>query len=146
MIATVNRNPSASELHKFGWAMVLGFGILGGLLWYLGPDPNGFAWVDAGAQHVAIVCWILGPALLAIAHLPRSVAVPIYVGWMSAAMFLGAIMTAVLMTVLFIVLLPVFSLIRFADPLRMKLKPADESYWEDHRHHESTLERTARPF
>jgi len=72
--------------------------------------------------------------------------VPVYVGWMSAAFAIGAVMTVVLMTVLFIVLLPLFSLTRLADPLRMKLKPAGESYWEDHKHHESTLERTARPF
>jgi hypothetical protein len=42
-------------------------------------------------------------------------------------------------------LLPVFSLIRFSDPLRFKLKSGG-SYWEDHPPHEPTLERTMRPF
>jgi hypothetical protein len=65
---------------------------------------------------------------------------------MSVAFFIGGIMTVVLLSILFVVLLPVFSLIRFADPLRMRLKPPGESYWEEHKHHDSTLERTARPF
>ena len=77
---------------------------------------------------------------------PRSVATPVYVVWMTAAMWIGRVMTPVLLTALFVVLLPVFSLIRLGDPLRLKLKPKGESYWEDHKHHESTLERTARPF
>jgi hypothetical protein len=143
---SVNRSPSTSELRKFGWAMILGFGVIGALLWYLGPDPNTLAWTGGGKQVLGPCLWGLGIALLGVSFGPRSLAVPVYVGWMSAAFFLGSIMTAVLMSALFIVLLPVFSLIRFADPLRLKLKPPGESYWEDHKHHESTLERTARPF
>ncbi|MCB9865421.1 MAG: hypothetical protein H6816_02140 [Phycisphaerales bacterium] len=142
----VNRNPSATELRKFGLAMILGFGVLGAVSWYLGPDPHTWSWVGGGRQVLGLVLWSLGAALLVVALGPRSVAVPVYVGWMSAAFAIGAVMTVVLMTVLFIVLLPLFSLTRLADPLRMKLKPAGESYWEDHKHHESTLERTARPF
>lgn len=142
----VNRNPSSAELHKFGWAMVLGFGVIGTVLWYVGPEPNGWAWAGVAPQKVAIATWILGPVLLAISFGPPAVARPVYVAWMTAATYIGVVMTFVLLSVLFVVLLPVFSLIRLKDPLRLKLAPPGESYWEDHVHHESTLERTARPF
>ena len=142
----VNRNPSSGDLHKFGWAMLLGFGIIGALLCYLGPDPNGWRWTGVTAQKIAVGAWFLGPVLLLISWGPKSLARPVYVGWMTVAMYLGTVVTFALLSVLFIVLLPIFSLIRFADPLRLRLLGPGASYWEDHRHHESTLERTIRPF
>lgn len=142
----VNRNPSLAVLHKFGAAMIFGFGVIALLLWYRGSLPHTWAWTGSGRQKVAIGLATLGLALLAVSFGPRELARPAYVGWMSAAMRLGAVMTVVLLSVLFIVLLPIFAMVRFSDPLRLRLKPAGESYWEDHKHHESTLERTARPF
>ncbi|HNO78728.1 MAG TPA: hypothetical protein PKN33_11765 [Phycisphaerae bacterium] len=142
----VNRNPNAKTLRSFGVAMLFGFGVIGAILWYTGSEPNGFNWRDVAAQKVAIALWVLGVLLAIIAVGPRSLSAPIYIAWMTVGMFLGAIMTFIMMSVLFVVLLPIFSLIRLKDPLRMKLKPPGESYWEDHRDHEPTLERTARPF
>lgn len=129
-------------------AMILGFGVLGLIAWYFAGETasHGFGWRGLGGQKLAIGLWILGLALLAVSLGPRACAVPVYVGWMSFAFVIGGVMTVVLLSVLFVVLLPVFALLRFADPLRMRMKPAGESYWEDHKHHESTLERTARPF
>jgi len=146
MIQPVNRNPSTTELRKFGFAMVFGFGVLGLLFWYAAGTPNGWNWRELPLQKVAIAFWILGPLLLLVSVGPQAIARPVYVGWMSVAFFIGGIMTVVMLSVLFIVLLPVFSLIRLGDPLRLKLKPPGESYWEDHVHHESTPERTLRPF
>ena len=142
----VNRNPSASELRKFGWAMVLGFGIIGTILWYAGPEPNGWRWIGVYQQWLAVGLWSLGLVLPLIAHGPVSLARPVYVGWMTVAVFIGTKMTFVGLSVLYFVLLPIFSLIRLKDPLRMKLLGPGASYWEDHRHHESTLERTSRQF
>lgn len=146
MIQEVNRNPSGTVLHQFGWAMVLGFGVLGTLAWYLGHDPRSWQWTAAGSQKLAIAFWCLGPTLLLVSYGPAAIARPIYVGWMTGAIAMGTVMTIVMLSVLFVVLLPIFSLIRFWDPLRLKLRPPGESYWEDHKHHESTLERTAHPF
>lgn len=142
----VNLNPQASDLRGFGWAMAAGFGVLGAILWYAGPEPNGVAWVGVRAQKVAIVLWCLGALMWAVSFGPIGLARPVYIVWMTVAMKIGAVMTVVLLSVLFVTLLPIFSLIRLADPLRLKLKPRGESYWEDHTHHESTLERTIRPF
>ena len=126
--------------------MLIGFSIFGAVLWYKGPEPDSFSWHNALPQKVAIALWSFG-ALLAITSVgPRSIAVPVYVAWMKMAMCMGTIMTFVTLSVMFLVLLPVFSLIRLSDPLRMKLKPTGESYWEEYKEHEPTLERTARPF
>lgn len=143
---TVNRDPDARELRKFAAAMLAGFGVLGAISWYVAPDPNGFAWQSARGQYVALGLWGAGVALALIGIGPKAVARPVYVAWMSVAMVMGTVVTTVLLSLMFVLLLPVFSLIRLGDPLRMKLRPAGESYWEDHTHHASTLERTIRPF
>ena len=72
---------------------------------------------------------------------------PVYKPWMAMGMFLGGIMTVVLMTVLYFVVVPVFSLIRLKDPLRMRrTRSPDESFWEPHRNSEPTVERFSKPF
>ena len=142
----VNRNPSSAELHKFGGAMLLGFGVIGLFLWYFGPEPNGWRWVPVFKQKLAVALWALGLVLFATSMGPRGLARPVYVGWMTGATWLGTALTFVMLTVLFVVLLPFFSLIRLKDPLRRKLLGPGESYWENHRHHDSTLDRCARPF
>lgn len=130
----VNREPSAAELRKFGGAMVLGFGVIGGIvLW-------------AGAMGVAIGLWSLGAALFLLTRISLAAAKPVYVVWMTAASFAGIVMSTVLLTLLYFTFVPVFSLIvRRGDPLRKKLH-AGPSYWEDYRAHEPTLERCRRTF
>lgn len=145
-MVTVNQNPSVSELRKFGGSMLLGFGVIGAILWYFGPEPNSLAYQSLRPQKVAIAFWCLGAALLGLSFGPRSIARVIYVVWMTAAMKIGVVMTFVLFSVLFVVLLPWFSFIRLRDPLGMKLKPKGESYWRDHEDQTPELERVARPF
>jgi hypothetical protein len=69
----------------------------------------------------------------------------LYIVWMTGAMYLGLVVTTVLLSVLFVILLPLFSLIRLSDPLRLRMKSSG-SYWEDPTPHEATLERTRRQF
>lgn len=143
---TVNQNPSAAELRKFGWAMLLGFGVIGAVLWYFGPQPNALGYVAVRQQKIALGLWIVGVVLLIISYGPAAISRPIYVTWMTVGMYLGTVMTFVLLSVLFVVLLPWFSLIRLSDPLGMKLKPKGESYWRDHVDQQPELDRVARPF
>lgn len=133
-VFTINRDPSADELRKFGGAMVLGFGVIGGIVFW------------AGAASVAIGLWSLGVALLLLTRVSLSASKPVYVVWMTVASFVGIVMSTVLLTLLYVTLVPVFSLIvRRGDPLRKRLHDG-ESYWEDYRAHEPTLERCQRPF
>lgn len=149
-MTTVNKNPSPNDLRAFGRAMLLGFGILGLLFWYFGLRgagwlPADWGWNGSGRHVTAAVFWGLGLVLFILGFIP-GVCRPVYVGWMTVAFKIGGVMTVVMLTVLYFTLLPVFSLIRFWDPLRLKLRPDLDTYWEDHPPHEATLERTMRPF
>ncbi len=65
---------------------------------------------------------------------------------MSLAVPLGIVMSTIALSILFFVLLPVFSLIvRRSDPLRKKITRSG-TYWEDYKHYEPTLDRMQRQF
>ena len=137
---------SASEVRNFGLITLGGFAVLGAILWYQGRSPESvLGWAGGWQQQAAVGFWIVGLAFAGICVASHKVGLKLYTGWMTAAMYMGAVMTTVILSVLFIVLLPIFSLIRLKDPLRYKLGGTD-SYWEDHEPHPATLERTARPF
>jgi hypothetical protein len=141
-----NRNPSVREVRKFGLVMLCGFVVLAGLFWWSGKaEEGGWGWSGSGLHWASAVLAVLGLIILLTTLTSHAAGRVVYVVWMTAATYLGTVMTLVLLSALFVVLLPIFSLIRFKDPLRMKLK-AGGSYWEDHTHHESTLERTIHPF
>ena len=144
----VNRNPSESDLRKFGRAMLIGFGAIAIVLWIGAAwrsDASASVWTGAGGQIVAIVSASLGAGLFALSRASRSITRTVYVGWMTATTPVGIVMSTILLTALFVLILPVFSLIvRMADPLRRKL--GGSTYWEDHKPHEPTLERMRRPF
>ncbi len=147
---TVNKNPTISDLRKFGWAMLVGFWAIGALLW-LSPwlktrDLPALGWSGTGLQFTAISLQALGVGLCFLSLAAPPVARPVYVAWMTAAGAIGIVMSTVLLTVLFVFLLPVFSLVvRAGDPLRKRLT-AGGTYWEDYKPHEATLERMKRPF
>jgi hypothetical protein len=143
----VKRDPTPSELRTFGIVVFCGFLVIGAALWWLGRAPeSGLRWTGSGRHWTAIGLWGLGTLILLLTLLSPSAGRPVYVLWMTGAGYLGTVMTFLLLSVLFVVLLPIFSLIRLKDPLRLRHAAPGASYWEDHRHHESTLERMARPF
>ena len=147
---TVNKNPSRDDLRKFGVAMLLGFGFIGAILfllpWLKARDASAFEWTGTGLQIAAVSLPALGAALFLLSYASPRAAKPVYIVWMSATVPIGIVMTTIMLSVLFFVLLPVFALIiRLGDPLGKKLK-AEGSYWEDYRPHEATIERMERPF
>ena len=146
----VNKNPSSSVLRSFGRAMLIGFGVLGAIVWLLtwrsGSIPGPFSWSGAGAQVAAVVLWTVGVLLFLLSRFAPGPANSVYVIWMTAANAIGIVMSTVLLTLLFIIVLPLFSLIvRWGDPLRKRLKQ-NGTYWESYKPHEPTLERMGRLF
>jgi len=148
----VNMNPTESEVRTFGLVMLGGLGVIGAALWYKGLVPQigwwpdaGWGWRGNGWQVVAVMLWGLGVLFAATCAGSHFLGRIIYIVWMTIAMYFGIVMSTFLLSVLFFVLLPVFSLIRLKDPLRLKLKNKG-SYWEEHDPHEATLDRTKRPF
>lgn len=145
---TVNKDPSVSELRKFGWAMLIGFGVIGAILWVVAVRRHGggpLAWSGLAIQYVAIGFIALGIALCVVGVGAPTVSRLIYVAWMTVTVPIGIVMSAVLLSVLFVFFLPLFSVIvRMGDPLRKKLGAS--SYWEDYKPYEHTLERMRRLF
>ena len=147
---TVNKNPTPSDLRKFAWAMLIGFGGIGTLTWLL-PWIRGIegavpGWWGGPGQIASLCFWAVGVAMWTVGLALPGAAKPMYVIWMSLTVPIGLVMSTILFTVLFILLLPVFSIVvRFGDPLRKK-RHAGESYWEDYKPYEPTMERMARPF
>jgi hypothetical protein len=146
-VSPIKRDPTPAELRTFGLVVFCGFAVIGALLWWLGRGTDtGLRWAGGGRHWTAVILWGLGALILLITLVSPGLGRPVYVVWMTGASYLGMLMTFILLSVLFVILLPLFSLIRLKDPLRFRKAAPDASYWEDHRHHESTLERTARPF
>lgn len=111
---------STRELRKFGFVMAVAFGIFGAL----------FVWRDKpwGMYTLYVAGAFLALALIA----PRALG-PIEKGWMALARVLQTVMTAVILTLtFFLVMTPMGLLLRLAgkDLLGMKGDPSIETYWE----------------
>ena len=156
---TVNKNPTLDELRKFGYAMLVGFLFLGAVI-YLAPlvktrevfpwlgfrDVSVLKWAGTWRQWTAVCLGPLGVVLCGLCLLSPSAAKPVYIVWMTVAVAVGTVVSTVMLTLLFVFLLPMFSLVvRIGDPLRKKLR-REGSYWEDYKPHEPTIERMKRPF
>ena len=146
---TVNKNPSVGDLRKFGWAMLIGFGVIGAVLWTAAWRKYGghglLGWSGVSAQVVALCLWALGAGLCALSlYSPASVK-PVYVTWMRVTVPVGMVMSTILLTLVFVLVLPLFALIvRMGDPLRRKL--GGSTYWEDYKPYHHTLDRMRRLF
>ena len=150
MIPAVNKNPSHGDLRTFGYVMLVGFWILGVLLWCApwikSRDVLALSWTASGLQIAALALQGLGIVLCTISLATPAVTEPVYIVWMTIARAMGLVTSTILMTVLFVFFLPVFSLIvRFGDPMRKRLG-GQETYWEDAKPYEATLERMQRAF
>lgn len=64
--------------------------------------------------------------------------------WKRFAKVLGRIQTMILLTVIYFVIIPIFSLLRLKDPLKKRL--IGESYWQPFKSRPLTLENFQRMF
>jgi hypothetical protein len=147
----VNRNPSVREVQNFGLINLVGLLVIGGLLWLAEWHKlrNGQAlahWSGATLQCLAVGLSALGVLTGVVTLASNTAGRRVYVVWMTGAAGIGIAMTFMLLTILYVVVLPIFSLIRLKDPLRLRRRGPDESYWEEHVDHPATPERTLRPF
>jgi hypothetical protein len=142
------RNLTAGEIRRFGLVTLGGFLVIGAVLWLKGLGwsfGSPLDWQGNGWQKTSIALWGLGAAFAVICSASYSPGLRLYVAWMTMALYIGTVVSFVLLSLMFLILLPVFSLIRLRDSLRLKLKSSG-TYWEDHRPHEPTLERMSRMF
>ncbi len=141
------KDPTQSELHRFGLIVFTGMTAVAVYLWITGSNTQaGWLWAGTSRQIASIFVSAVGILVLFLSMISPGVGKVIYKTWITGATVLGTCLTFLVLTLMYFLVLPVFSLIRFSDPLQLKLLGNDETYWEDHRHHESTLERSQRLF
>jgi Saxitoxin biosynthesis operon protein SxtJ len=108
------------ELRKFGIVMSTPLGIIGGILFWKGKSSGGYFFVLAA---FFLMSGLLFPGILR----------PIERIWMKFAEIISAVMTRVILTLTFyLVITPVGLLLRLMgkDLLQMKFEPHRKSYWE----------------
>jgi hypothetical protein len=147
-VLQVNRNPTQQDIHGFGWAMLGGFTFLSILSWTAawrsGAPLTG--WSGAGGQIAAVSLALLGVLLFLVSRAAVSVAKHVYLVWMTVGLMIGIAVSTILLTFMFLLALPLFSLIvRAGDPLRKKVGKS-ASYWQNYKPHEPTLDRMRRLF
>ena len=121
MLLKVNPNPSRKELRQFGVTLIVGFALLAGLLYWRGKVH--FAYILGGVG-------ILAGLLSIVTERPAKV---IYKGWMTWGSFMGTVVTRIVLTFLFFVVIsPVALFFRCIgrDALRLR-KGTKDSYWQD---------------
>ena len=127
IIAEVKELPSGpQDVRKFAWTMGIAFVLLWAVLAYVLP------WAfDAKVRDVSLL-WQIGVALAAVGTVVPIVLKPLFYAWMTLALALGWVMTRVLLTIFFfLVLTPVGLVFRLIgrDALTRKLDRDRTTYW-----------------
>lgn len=124
----INWKPDAKALRGFGWAMLIGFGIIGALKlagWPLEQNMI-FANICFGIALIAGGSGLAG----------SKVALPFYYVWMAIGWVMGNIMTRILFAIFYYLLITPMGLIMRLfgrDKLLLRKKPDATTYWQDHR-------------
>lgn len=114
---------SKKALRSFGWVVGLVLiGIAAFIWWRKG-------WVATGA-----VQWLggIGGVLTVLGLTVPTILLPVYRVWMALAVVLGFVMTRVILSVVFyLIMTPIGLIMRLLgkDPMERTLKPEDSSYW-----------------
>ncbi len=113
-----SKRKSTQELRKFGLVMAGAFGLIGGFLW----------WKEAPA---AIVLLSISAFFLLFGIVFPTALRPIEFVWMKIAMVMGAVMTRVLLSLVFVLAVtPIGILMRMFGKDSLQLKSTSkESYW-----------------
>ena len=112
---------SSNELRKFGLVIAIALGVIGS-----------FVYVKFGNFDVVGWLWGIGLLFLILGFILPSVLRPVYRIWMLLAYFIGGIVSRVILTVLFyIVLTPTGLVLRLfgKDVLDQRFEKDRESYW-----------------
>ena len=112
---------SRREIRKFGLVIAIALGVIGS-----------FVYVKFGNLDVAGWLWGIGLLFLILGFILPSVLRPVYRIWMLLAYFIGGIVSRVILTVLFyVVLTPTGLVLRLfgKDVLDQKFDKRRESYW-----------------
>src|SRR6185295_11452068 len=122
MTTKIKRNPTAKDLREFGWVILIGFGILGGIAYYRGhPTSALWMWRISGAIGLLALAWPMA-------------AKPFYWAWMGLGLAIGAVTSRIVLAVIFYgIFTPIAFFFRWRgrDALQLK-RPEGTTYWNPH--------------
>ncbi len=114
---------SRKALRAFGW-------VVGGVLLVIAAFVF---YQNDGEATAAVIALAAGAAILLAGGAFRPAALrPLYIVWMTLALALGFVMTRVLLTITFVVMITPIGLLMRAfgkDPMQRKIDPALPTYW-----------------
>lgn len=119
----VNWNPDRPALRKFGLAMILGFGFIGGVVY----------WRSSVAQPITPWClWGFGLLVGLLGLSGTRAALPVYRAWMGVAFAIGQVMSRVLLAIVFFGVITPLGWLGWLigrDRLRLRRNDHAQSYW-----------------
>jgi hypothetical protein len=121
-LVRINWKPGPAELRKFGWAMLIGFGLIGLILQFWLHRPLG-----------ARGCWIFGAVAGLLGLTGTKVALPVYWAWMGIAFVLGNVMGRVVLALFYFgMITPMGWVMRLGGRDKLTLRRgAHATYWRD---------------
>lgn len=119
------KTPTRKQLREFGVAVGGALMVVGGILLWRHP-----AW------HAQWYAWIAGAALMLLGAVAPPLLAPLYKPWMAFATGLGIVTTSLLLSVLYLLVLPLFGLfarLTGKDSLERAWAPGTQrTYWKPH--------------
>lgn len=119
------RDPTRKQLRDFGISVGAVLLLVGGVLLWRHPRWNAHPYV-----------WGVGAVLMVLGATAPMLLKRVYQPWMALAFVLGIVTTTVLLSVLYVVILPLFRLVALIggkDSLERGWRPgAEASYWKPH--------------
>jgi len=123
---SINWKPDAGDLRKFGWAMLVGFGLIGLALMCWPWD-----WPFPHAPRAAIACWVFGAIAGLLGWTGARAALPVYFAWMGVAFVVGNIVSRIVIAMMYyLVITPMGLAMRLIGRDKLQLKRRNvRTYW-----------------
>ena len=124
-VVEIKLNPTRSDLKWFGLMMLVFFGILGTVFYFKVKTLN-----------TAYTLWSLGVVVAFVYYLAPRLRHPMYVGWMRAVFPLGWLISHVVLSIVYyVVVTPIGLIMRLFryDPMKRHFEPDSPSYWVEHK-------------
>ncbi len=121
-LVNINWKPSDKELKSFGRSLVIGFGLIGLVIFFF-----------FGHVNTSVALWTIGVLAVFFSYFLPKLAMVIYYPWMGVAMIMGTLISTLIVGFIYYGLLtPVglFFKLTGRDPLSRKFDKEASTYWE----------------